>query len=85
MTAIPRLSRKIGGKGLTVRELLAGRKYSSDYCQREGKWQKAVAGLQTLVDLACGKRYERSETSLQESPTLLMWYNQGLTRNGEEA
>lgn len=32
-------SREIDGKGRTVRELLAGRKYSIDYYQREYKWQ----------------------------------------------
>ena len=34
-----RLPREIDGKGRTVRELLAGRKYSIDYYQREYKWQ----------------------------------------------
>jgi hypothetical protein len=44
-------SREIDGKGRTVRELLAGRKYSIDYYQREYKWQqKQVAEL--LTDLA---------------------------------
>jgi len=44
-------SREIDGKGRTVRELLAGRKYSIDYYQREYKWQqKHVAEL--LDDLA---------------------------------
>lgn len=39
-------SRQIDGKGKTVRELLAGRKYSIDYYQREYKWQtKQVAEL----------------------------------------
>jgi hypothetical protein len=39
-------SREIDGKGRTVRELLAGRKYSIDYYQREYKWQqKQVAEL----------------------------------------
>jgi hypothetical protein len=43
-------SREIDGKGRTVRELLAGRKYSIDYYQREYKWQrKQVAEL--LEDL----------------------------------
>ena len=41
-----RPSREIDGKGRTVRELLAGRKYSIDYYQREYKWQqKQVAEL----------------------------------------
>ncbi|PYQ92709.1 MAG: hypothetical protein DMG02_00320 [Acidobacteria bacterium] len=45
------VSREIDGKGRTVRELLAGRKYSIDYYQREYKWQqKQVAEL--LDDLA---------------------------------
>src|SRR3954463_14133485 len=44
-------SREIDGKGRTVRELLAGRKYSIDYYQREYKWQqKQVSEL--LDDLA---------------------------------
>lgn len=44
-------SREIDGKGRTVRELLAGRKYSIDYYQREYKWQrKQVAEL--IDDLA---------------------------------
>lgn len=39
-------SREIDGKGRTVRDLLAGRKYSIDYYQREYKWQqKQVAEL----------------------------------------
>src|SRR5271165_7002154 len=41
-----RAPREIDGKGKTVRELLAGRKYSIDYYQREYKWQtKQVAEL----------------------------------------
>jgi len=44
-------SREIDGKGRTVRELLAGRKYSIDYYQREYKWEhKQVAEL--IDDLA---------------------------------
>lgn len=44
-------SRDIDAKGRTVRELLAGRKYSIDYYQREYKWQrKQVAEL--IDDLA---------------------------------
>lgn len=51
MTTAPRPSREIDGKGRTVRELLAGRKYSIDYYQREYKWQqKQVAEL--IDDLA---------------------------------
>src|SRR5438445_9216140 len=44
-------SREIDGDGRTVRQLLASRKYSIDYYQREYKWQrKQVAEL--LEDLA---------------------------------
>jgi hypothetical protein len=51
MTTTPRPSREIDGKGRTVRELLAGRKYSIDYYQREYNWQqKQVTEL--LDDLA---------------------------------
>lgn len=46
MTAGSRPSREIDGRARTVRELLAGRKYSVDYYQREYKWkQKHVAEL----------------------------------------
>lgn len=45
------VAREIEGKGRTIRELLAGRKYSIDYYQREYKWQrKQVSEL--LDDLA---------------------------------
>ena len=40
MTTTNRPPREIDGKGRTVRELLAGRKYSIDYYQREYKWQQ---------------------------------------------
>ena len=51
MTNTAQSSRKIDGNGRTVRDLLAGRKYSIDYYQREYKWQrKQVAEL--LEDLA---------------------------------
>jgi len=46
VTAGNRPSREIDGRARTVRELLAGRKYSVDYYQREYKWkQKHVAEL----------------------------------------
>jgi Protein of unknown function DUF262/Protein of unknown function (DUF1524) len=52
-------SREIDGKGRTVRELLAGRKYLIDYYQREYKWQqKQVAEL--IEDLS-GKFLESHE------------------------
>ena len=38
MTTRNRPLREIDGKGRTIRELLAGRKYSIDYYQREYKW-----------------------------------------------
>lgn len=44
-------SREIDGKGRTVRELLAGRKYSIDYYQREYKWQRKQV-VELLADLA---------------------------------
>lgn len=53
------ISRRIDAKGRSVRELLAGRKYSIDYYQREYKWQrKQVAEL--LDDLG-GKFLESHE------------------------
>src|SRR5688500_20241741 len=51
MTTPTRPPREIDGKGRSIRELLAGRKYSIDYYQREYKWQqKQVSEL--LDDLA---------------------------------
>lgn len=51
MAIVPATSREIDGKGRTVRELLANRKYSIDYYQREYKWQqKQVAEL--IADLS---------------------------------
>ena len=51
MTILGQQSREIDGKGKTVRELLAGRKYSIDYYQREYKWHsKQVTEL--IDDLA---------------------------------
>jgi uncharacterized protein DUF262/uncharacterized protein DUF1524 len=53
-------SREIDGKGRTIRELLAGRKYSIDYYQREYRWQqKQVAEL--LNDLAAKFRDSHEE------------------------
>jgi uncharacterized protein with ParB-like and HNH nuclease domain len=51
MTTAPRPSREIDGKGRTVRELLAGRKYSIDYYQREYKWQQKQVD-ELIADLA---------------------------------
>ena len=41
MTTPSRPHREIDGKGRTIRELLASRKYWIDYYQREYKWQPA--------------------------------------------
>ena len=40
MTTAPHPSRETDGKGRTVRELLAGRKYPIGHHQRECKWQR---------------------------------------------
>src|SRR6266516_7896092 len=65
MTADQRSSREIDGKGRTVRELLAGRKYSIDYYQREYKWQtKQVA---ELIDDLAAKFQESHEDSNDRS------------------
>ena len=46
---VSRVSREIDGKGRTVRELLANRKCSIDYYQREYKWQhKQVSELMKI-------------------------------------
>jgi hypothetical protein len=42
------VSREIDGHGRAVRELLANRKYSIDYYQREYKWQRKQVG--DLID-----------------------------------
>ena len=60
-----RPSREIDGKGRTVRELLAGRKYSIDYYQREYKWQqKQVA---ELIDDLAAKFLESHEEGNERS------------------
>ena len=56
MTTVSRPSREIDGKGRTVRDLLAGRKYSIDYYQREYKWQQKQ--LAELIDDLTGKFFE---------------------------
>lgn len=52
-------SRVIDGKGRTVRELLAGRKYSIEYYQREYKWQRKQVA--ELIDDLAGKFLESHE------------------------
>jgi hypothetical protein len=65
MTTPPRTSREIDGKGRTIRELLAGRKYSIDYYQREYKWQqKQVA---ELIDDLAAKFLESHEAGNERS------------------
>ncbi|MGB8378770.1 MAG: DUF262 domain-containing protein, partial [Rhodanobacteraceae bacterium] len=65
MTSTPHASREIDGKGRTVRELLAGRKYSIDYYQREYKWQqKQVA---ELIDDLAAKFLESHEEGNERS------------------
>jgi hypothetical protein len=57
------VSRAIDGRGRTIRELLAARKYSIDYYQREFKWQrKQVSEL--LDDLA--DKFLESHSSVNE-------------------
>src|SRR6266536_1512919 len=65
MTAERSSSREIDGKGRSVRELLAGRKYSIDYYQREYKWQtKHVA---ELIDDLAAKFLESHEKGNERS------------------
>jgi Protein of unknown function DUF262/Protein of unknown function (DUF1524) len=58
-------SREIDGKGRTVRELLAGRKYSIDYFQREYKWEKKQVAelLEDLADKFLESHEEGNERS----------------------
>ena len=65
MTTPIRPPREIDGKGRTIRELLAGRKYSIDYYQREYKWQqKQVA---ELIDDLAAKFLESHEEGNERS------------------
>jgi hypothetical protein len=65
ITTERRQPREIDGKGKTVRELLAGRKYSIDYYQREYKWQtKQVA---ELIDDLSAKFLESYEPGHERS------------------
>lgn len=58
-------SREIDGDGRTVRELLANRKYSIDYYQREYKWQKKQ--LTELVEDLSSKFLESYEPTHERS------------------
>ena len=65
MTPLSRPQRAIDGKGRTIRELLAGHKYSIDYYQREYKWQqKQVA---ELIDDLTDKFLESHEEGNERS------------------
>lgn len=65
MTTSPRPSREIDGKGRTVRDLLAGRKYSIDYYQRDYKWQKKQVA--ELIDDLAAKFLESYEPGNERS------------------
>lgn len=54
-------SREIDGKGRTVRDLLAGRKYSIDYYQREYRWEQKQ--LSELLDDLAGKFLESHDAA----------------------
>ena len=56
MSAEAQVSKAIDGKGKTIRELLANRKYSIDYYQREYKWE--AKQLAELIDDLCDKFFE---------------------------
>jgi uncharacterized protein with ParB-like and HNH nuclease domain len=56
-------SRAIDGKGKTVRELLANRKYSIDYYQREYKWEKKQL-LELINDLS--QKFEENYEATHE-------------------
>ncbi len=62
---IDRRPREIDGKGKTVRELLAGRKYSIDYYQREYKWQ--TKQVTELIDDLSAKFLESYEQGHERS------------------
>jgi hypothetical protein len=65
MTTSPRPSRAIDGKGRTIRELLAGHKYSIDYYQREYKWQQKQ--VTELIDDLADKFLESHEEGNERS------------------
>ena len=57
------------GKGRTVRELLAGRKYSIDYYQREYKWQGKQL-VELIDDRAFAMKVQRMRDAEIEMRTL---------------
>ncbi|HWP37857.1 MAG TPA: DUF262 domain-containing protein [Gemmatimonadales bacterium] len=58
-------SREVDGKGRTVREVLAGRKYSIDYYQREYKWQ--TKQVEELVEDLAAKFLDSHEEGNERS------------------
>lgn len=64
-TTATRSTREIDGKGRTIRELLAGRKYSIDYYQRDYRWGRKQ--LAELVDDLTGKFLESHEAGNERS------------------
>jgi uncharacterized protein with ParB-like and HNH nuclease domain len=56
MSSEAQVSKAIDGKGKTIRELLANRKYSIDYYQREYKWESKQ--LAELINDLCDKFFE---------------------------
>jgi Protein of unknown function DUF262/Protein of unknown function (DUF1524) len=60
-----RVPREIDGKGRTIRELLAGRKYSIDYYQRDYKWQ--AKQVTELIDDLAAKLLEGHEVGNERS------------------
>ena len=65
MTTPNRPPREIDGKGRTICELLAGRKYSIDYYQREYKWQQKQ--VTELIDDLASKFLESHEEGNERS------------------
>ena len=65
MTKPSRPPREIDGRGRTIRELLAGRKYSIDYYQREYKWQQKQ--VTELIDDLASKFLENHEEGNERS------------------
>ena len=70
-TRTARPSREIDGKGRSVRELLAGRKYSIDYYQREYKWQKKQVADLLDTSPPSSWRATTKETIAAPWPTIL--------------
>jgi hypothetical protein len=65
MSTGPHTSREIDARSRTVRELLAGRKYSIDYYQREYKWERKQVA--ELIDDLAAKFLESHEPGNERS------------------